>query len=249
MTTARRSASPLPVRDPKKPAPSGQYRMVTPRQPRRISGEYLDMRDGPIAMPMELASDHEATPKRTPAPSPTPKAIEIAAVDDPFTEEEESFPEDGAPEAPDSLVKMMEGIEGSRVTQEAWPKEKAVVVPKPPSVPKMEAVVPPTPLQLPVSRMTPRPLNEHQIIEDFAKFGPSPETIWQTPGYALHVRARKAQLKQELGLHRERRPSDVQLYEKALAHIDDDGVRRGWMVMSGAAALLALVIVIVCVLL
>lgn len=235
MSNLRGPASQLPVRDPRKPAPSGEYRMVTPRAPRRIAGEYLDTRHGPIAT----------------TSSKKPIAQLDDAFDDAFTfgEDDDSFPEENAPEAPDSLVEMMEGIEGTRVKEEAWPKEKPMVVPRPPSVPKMEAMQPTLPLQVPISRATPRPLNEHQIIEDFAKFGPSPESIWQTPAYAFHVRARKEQLKRELGLHRERRAADVELFEKALRHVDDDAVRRGWMMMAGAAGLLVLVIAIVCVLL
>jgi len=172
----------------------------------------------------------------------------ISQLDDAF-EDDDSFPEENAPDAPDSLTQMMEGIEGTRIKEEAWPKEKPMVVPRPPSVPKMEAMQPTLPLQVPISRATPRPLNQEQVIEEFARFGPPPASIWQTPAYAFHVRARKDQLKHELGLHRARRAADVELYEKALRHVDDDAVRRGWMVMAGAAGLLVLVIAIVCVLL
>lgn len=269
MNTARRPTSSLPAREPKSPPPSGQYRMVQPRtnaraapvdnsieseiidmpmprpQParRRISGEYID---APIAMPIPISS---ALPKVKSAPvkSAKPKAIALESLDDAF-EDADSYPEEDAPEAPDSLVQMMEGLEGTRVKEEAWPKQMPAI-PRPPSVPKMEAVRPPGALQPPISRMTPRPVSEHQVIEDFAKFGPAPETIWQTPGYAWHVRNRKAELKQELGLHRERRASDVDLYEKALRHVDDEAVRRGYMVMASSAVLGFLVIVIICMLL
>jgi hypothetical protein len=97
--------------------------------------------------------------------------------------------------------------------------------------------------------MTPGPVNEHQVIGEFAKFGPPPTSIWQTIGYMFHVRARKEQLRQELGLYRERRTSDVDLYEKALRHVDDDAVRRGIMLLAGGGVLGVLVIVMICVLL
>lgn len=299
MTTARQSNS-LPARDfdSKIPA-SGEYRMVQPRRRaiemravqappatespmpspmparRRVSSEYLDMKDGPIAMPIDAKPATVSMPVR----SVKPKVIALETLDDAFEDE-------NAPEAPDSLVQMMEGIEGTRVKEEAaWPREMPHV-PRPPSVPKMEAMSPPDgALQAPVSGMTapssaastqtssqpaqaqtqaqtasssskpspkPAPMttsNEEQVIAAFAKFGPSPESIWQTPGYAFYVRARKEQLKRELGLYRERRPSDVALFEKALRHIDEGAVRRGYMVIGGALLMTVLVIVIVCMLL
>jgi hypothetical protein len=141
---------------------------------------------------------------------------------------------------------MMDGLEGAKVKEEAaWPKQMPAV-PRPPSVPKMEAI---RPIQPPISKMTPGPVNEHQFIGEFAKFGPPPESIWQTVGYMFQVRARQAHLRKELGLHRERRSSDVELYEKALRHVDDAAVRRGIMVLAAGGVLGVLLIVMICVLL
>lgn len=141
---------------------------------------------------------------------------------------------------------MMDGFEGTRIRAEAWPKE-VPPIPRPPSVPRMEAV---RPLQPPTSRATPpRALTEDQLIQDFARFGPAPTSIWETLAYALHVRARKRALKDELGLLRERRSADVALYEKALRHADEGAVRKGQLLLAIAAAAPVLVIVIVCMLL
>jgi hypothetical protein len=258
MSTARR-ISVLPESD-SNPAPSGEYRMVQPRAKalpatnrRRISGEYLDLKDGPIAMPMPIPNA-SARPKKQesgPVKSARPKVVALDCLDDAFGDED-TYPEENAPDAPDSLVQMMEGLEGAKVKEEAaWPKEMPAI-PRPPSVPKMEAVRPPAPLQAPISRMTPaspRPMSEHQIIEEFAKFGPSPETLWQCVMYAFHVSTRKKELKQELGLFRERRASDVALYEKALRHVDEEAVRRGYLALAGGGVLGVLVIVMICVLL
>ena len=140
----------------------------------------------------------------------------------------------------------MEGLEGTKVKEEAaWPKEMPAV-PKPPSVPKMEAI---RPIQPPISKMTPGPVDEHKVIGEFAKFGPPPDSLWQCVGYMFHIRARKEQLKQELGLYRQRRASDLDLYEKALRHIDEQAVRRGYMLLAGGGVLGVLVIVMICVLL
>lgn len=269
MSTARRSITPLPERD-SKPEPSGQYRMVQPRvkaEPpmpvplparRRISGQYLDLKDGPIAPPIPISSARPKKHESGPVRSARPKIVSLESLDDAFDDEPANhyanqFDDPEAGEAPDSLVEMMEGLEGTKVKEEAaWPKEMPVI-PRPPSVPKMEAVRPEAgPLQPPISRMTPavpRAVNEHEVIAGFAKFGPSPETLWQCVEYAFHVAARKKELKHELGLFRERRASDVELYEKALRHIDEAAVRRGYMVLGGGAMLGILVIAIICVLL
>lgn len=264
MTTARRPVSPLPEHD-SSPAPSGQYRMVQPRaktqspmpspQPvrRRISGQYLDLKDGPIAAPIPITSARPRKQESGPVRSVRPKVVSLESLDDAFEDEYPNERDEEAGDAPDSLVKMMEGIEGGKVKEEAaWPKEMPAI-PRPPSVPKMEAVNPDAaPQKPPISRMTPagtRPVNEHQVIEEFAKFGPSPVTLWQSVEYAFHVASRKKQLKRELGLFRDRRASDVALYEKALRHIDEEAVRRGYLVLGGGAMLGALVIAIICVLL
>lgn len=205
-----------------------------PQPRRRIANDYIASKDGLVT-----------TARRSVAPRPSakPKPVALEVLDD-------AFDDPDAAEAPDSLVQMMDGLEGARIVKEAaWPKEMPAV-PRPPSVPKMEALSPPPgPLQPPISRITPRPLAPQQILEDFAKFGPAPTSIWQTPGYAFHIRTRKHQLKQELGLYRERRASDVSLYEKALALVDHGAVRRGWMMLGAGGVLGVLVIVIVCMLL
>lgn len=289
-TAARRPVPPLLECD-SNPAASGQYRMVQPRAKapapaptpapgpmparRRISGQYLDLKDGPIASPMalDMASELES-PLGLPIPvanaqpkkhesgrvkSARPKGVSLESLDDAFEDEPgnhyaNELDDPDAPEAPDSLVEMMEQMEGTKVKVEAaWPKEMPAI-PRPPSVPKMEAVRPQDGLlQPPISRMTPagtpRPVNEHQVIEEFAKFGPSPASLWQCVEYAFHVASRKKELQQELGLFRERRSSDVELYEKALRHIDEGAVRRGYMMLGGGAMLGILVIAIICVLL
>lgn len=229
---------------------------------RRVSGQYLDLKDGPIALPIPITSARPRKQESGPVKSARPKVVSLESLDDAF-EDEPSAKVDGgyanelddpdAPDAPDSLVTMMDGIEGTKVKEEAaWPR-KMPAIPRPPSVPKMEAVNPhAVALQPPISRMTPagtRSTNEHQIIEEFAKFGPSPDGLWQCVEYAFHVASRTKQLKRELGVLRERRPSDIALFEKALRHIDEAAVRRGYMVLGGSAALGGLVIAIICVLL
>jgi hypothetical protein len=245
--------------DSKSPAPSGQYRMVQPRAeslmpvplPARRkrahnNTEYLDPKDGAFALPINGASLRSIPVKSAPVKSPPvtiakPKVVSLVSLDDAFEDESED-----QGDAPDSLVEMMDGIEGAKVKEEAaWPKEMPVV-PKPPSVPKMEAV---HPIQPPISKMTPGPVDEHKVIGEFAKFGPPPSSIWQTIGYMFHIRARKEQLRQDLGLDRERRASDLDLYQKALRHIDEEAVRRGYMLLAGGSALGVLVIVMICVLL
>jgi hypothetical protein len=261
MNTARS----IPVRpdfeskDSKTPAPSGQYRMVQPRAeslmpaplPARRkrahnNSEYLDPREGAFALPINGASlksvpVKSAPVKSAPVKSARPKVVSLVSLDDAFEDDSEN---EG--DTPDSLVQMMDGIEGAKVKEEAaWPKEMPVV-PKPPSVPRMEAV---RPIQPPISKMTPGPVDEHKVIGEFAKFGPPPSSIWQTVGYMFHVRARKAQLRKELGLYRERRASDIDLYQKALRHIDEEAMRRGYMLLAGGSSLGILVIVMICVLL
>lgn len=179
--------------------------------------------------------------------SAKPKVVSLVSLDDAFDDETaDGLPNDEAGEAPDSLVQMMDGLEGAKVKDEAaWPKEMPSV-PKPPSVPKMEAI---RPIQPPISKMTPGPVDEHKVIGEFAKFGPAPDSLWQCVGYMFHIRARREQLKQELGLYRERRASDLDLFEKALRHIDEDAVRRGYMLLGGGGVLGILVIVMICVLL
>ena len=265
MNTARRSISLNPDSDSKKPAPSGQYRMVQPRsrpdslmpaplparrQRAHNNAQYLDTK--PIVVPLKSlppakSADVKSAPtKSAPVQSAKPKVVSLD-LDDAF-----DFEGEEPADAPDSLVQMMDGLEGTKVKEEAaWPKEMPSV-PRPPSVPKMEAINPtPNPLHTPVSRLTPaaRPVNEHEVIGEFAKFGPPPASIWQSVGYMFHVRTRKEQLKQELGLYRQRRASDVDLYEKALRHIDEDAMRRGYTMLAGGGLLGILVIVMICVLL
>jgi hypothetical protein len=261
MNTAR-SISLAPECDPTSSEGSGQYRMVQPRARRQRAHNNAEYLGGPHAVPVNGASLNSLPVKSAPAKSAStpiksvkPKVVSLLSLDDAFEDErmdestpthEDEWAEQNAPDAPDSLVQMMEGLEGTKVKEEAaWPKEMPSV-PRPPSVPKMEAI---RPIQPPISKMTPGPVNEHQVIGEFAKFGPPPTSIWQTIGYMFHVRARKEQLRQELGLYRERRTSDVDLYEKALRHVDDDAVRRGIMLLAGGGVLGVLVIVMICVLL
>lgn len=264
MNTARRSISLTPDSDSKKPGASGQYRMVQPRSkgqslmpaplPARRArshnnAQYLDTK--PIVVPLKSlppAPPAKSAPaKSAPVKSAKPKVVSLETLDDAF-----EFEGEEAADAPDSLVQMMDGLEGTKVKVEAaWPKEMPSV-PRPPSVPKMEAInETPNPLQTPVSRLTPaaRPVNEHEVIGEFAKFGPPPASIWQCVAYMFHVRNRKEQLKQELGLYRQRKSSDIDLFEKALRHIDDDAVRRGYLMLAGGGLLGMLVIVMICVLL
>lgn len=248
--------------------------MPAPLPPRRKrahnNSEYLDPNEGAFTPPVNGASlpslpvpedpwknepSKNAQPKSAQPRSAKPKVVSLVSLDDAFEDENvaapsnDSFPnadDDEAAEAPDSLVKMMEGLEGTKVKEEAaWPKQMPVV-PKPPSVPKMEAI---RPIQPPISKMTPGPVDEHKVIGEFAKFGPAPDSFWQCVGYMFHIRARKEQLRQELGLYRERRASDLDLYEKALRHIDEEAVRRGYMLLAGSGVLGILVIVMICVLL
>lgn len=249
MNTASQPISLHPDSDSNEDAPSGQYRMVQPRRQRaHNNSEYLDTRGGAMAT-VNGASLKSVPVKSAPSPvaSAKPKVVSLLSLDDAFDDAlEDEFAEQNAPDAPDSLVQMMDGLEGTKVKEEsAWPKEMPFV-PRPPSVPKMEAV---HPIQPPISKMTPGPVNERQVIGEFAKFGPPPDAIWQTVGYMFRVRARKAQLRQELGFYRERRSSDLDLYQKALRHIDDAAVRRGMMVLAGGGVLGILVIVMICVLL
>ena len=248
--------------------------MPAPLPPRRKrahnNSEYLDPNDGAFAPPVngaslgslpvpedpwknELAKNEpskNALAQSAQAKSAKPRVVSLVSLDDAFEDETvESFANDAdaeAGEAPDSLVQMMEGLEGTKVKEEAaWPKQMPAV-PKPPSVPKMEAI---RPIQPPISKMTPGPVDEHKVIGEFAKFGPVPDSLWQCVGYMFHIRARKEQLRQELGLYRERRASDLDLYEKALRHIDEEAVRRGYMLLAGGGVLGILVIVMICVLL
>lgn len=272
MNTARRAISLSPDVDSNEDEPSGQYRMVQPRSkaqsllpvplpPRRQrahnNSEYLG---GGMAAPVNGAT-LKSIPAGRSAPvrsaSAKPRVVSLISLDDAFEDEspiaktdDYAFANETEGDAPDSLVKMMDGLEGTKVKEEAaWPKEMPAV-PRPPSVPKMEAISPPPgPLQPPISKATPSPVNEHQVIGEFAKFGPPPTSLWQTIGYMFHIRARKAQLKLELGLHRQRRASDVDLYEKALRHIDGEAVRRGYMMLAGGTLLGILSIVMICVLL
>lgn len=275
MNTARRDISLNSDADSNQDEPSGQYRMVQPRskgqslmpvplparrQRAHNNSEYLS---GAMAAPVNGASLKSVPVDSAPAKSAAttsakPKVVSLVALDDAFEEEPPStrndedfaFANEHEGEAPDSLVKMMDGLEGTKVKEEAaWPKEMPAV-PRPPSVPKMEAINPPAgPLHPPISKVTPGPVNERQVIAEFAKFGLPPTAIWQTVGYMFHVRARKKQLKHELGLHRQRRASDVDLYEKALRHIDDGAVRRGYLMLASGALLGVLSIVMICVLL
>lgn len=268
------SKSPAPSGQYRMVQPRPESVMPAPLPPRRKRAsnntEYLDPQDRGFAKPVNGASLRSVPPASTPmhaqapasapgkAPedlwknepskpvkSGKPKVVSLVSLDDAF--EDETSDEDGpAGEAPDSLVQMMDGLEGAKVKEEAaWPKEMPAV-PKPPSVPKMEAI---RPIQPPISKMTPGPVDEHKVIGEFAKFGPPPESLWQCVGYMFHIRARREQLKKELGLYRERRPSDVDLYEKALRHIDEGAMRRGYLMLAGGAVLGVLVIVMICVLL
>jgi hypothetical protein len=265
MNTARSiPLGPTPNSESKKPAQSGQYRMIQPREdslmpaplPARRQRAHNNSEYLAGGAPVNGASLKSIPIKSAPMKSARPKVVSLLSLDDAFGDEpgnvENDYPFHDEPEADaaDSLVKMMDGIEGTKVKEEAaWPKEMPVV-PRPPSVPRMEAISPPPgPLQPPISKATPGPVNEHIVIGEFAKFGPPPTSIWQTIGYMFHVRARKEQLKHELGLYRQRRASDVDLYAKALRHIDEQAVRRGYMTLGGGVLLGILVIVMICVLL
>jgi hypothetical protein len=109
--------------------------------------------------------------------------------------------------------------------------------------PRLE-VPPPAPLNVAPPRTPSRTssgtaIDPHAVFVAFAKFGPPPQTIWQSPAYAIRVMKRRRVLVRELADARRRGSKDVGLYEAALRTAESGAVRAGIAVMIAMVVLAA----------
>ena len=104
-----------------------------------------------------------------------------------------------------------------------------------------EGIRPPPPsqrsLRLVQQPMIDTPATPFLAIRAFAGFPDVPESLLWAPLYALHVRARKKILREQLASARKRFSPDVELYEQALELADARIVRIGMICVVLACAL------------
>lgn len=84
---------------------------------------------------------------------------------------------------------------------------------------------------IPTSALLRRP-DTSAIIAAFAGYGVPPRSLWETPSYALHVRARKKELARELTYAKRGRSPDVALFEAALNAYDTRAARNGMTLLT-----------------
>ena len=114
------------------------------------------------------------------------------------------------------------------------PEERSAIraiPPPPPSSlrrPTLPSAIAPTPNALMATRTS-------AVIAAFAGFGAPPTTIFQTPGYALHVLRRRHSLGSDLAYAKRRRSPDVALFEAAMGAYDASAARAGATILSAFA--------------
>jgi hypothetical protein len=73
------------------------------------------------------------------------------------------------------------------------------------------------------------------VIAAFAGFGAPPTTLFQTPGYALHVLRRRRELASDLAYAKRGRSPDVALFASAMNAYEASAARAGWTILGALA--------------
>ena len=206
--------------------PAGEYArgsttMFESEMPARPSATFELGREGPIS-----ETKHGAPPS----------SREMDGAD--FEDFDEFDNDDNTPS---SVLELQ--MDGLPIREEAWPKpaparlvgdiEERSVAPAIPPPPPAALRRPTTPAAHAATTTNfLRAADTKAVIAAFAGYGAPPTSLWQTPGYALHVFRRRRELAQDLAYARRGRSPDVALFEAAIDAYDSSSASAGKIILG-----------------